>query len=114
GGTEEVIRYRETVFGPVVTLIAEDVRGEEQYALRAIPLAYPELSTTAGFLKMYRAGSIESFRVALGGWQFPSANVVFANADGRIGYGAIGAWPVRAPSEFMAGFAAQDGTRSSS
>ncbi|MBK7877564.1 MAG: penicillin acylase family protein [Planctomycetes bacterium] len=114
GGAPIELEIPDTRFGPVVTPLPLDVRPGELYALRAVPIAYPERSTTAGFVALYRAPTAAAFRERLAGWDYPSANVVFADAAGHIGYAATGAWPVRAPGQFLAGWAAQDGTSSTS
>lgn len=114
GGADVPIEYRETSFGPLVTPLVFDARPGELYALRALPLAHPERSTTAGFATLYASASAAVFRARLAGWDYPSANVVFADAQGRIGYAAAGAWPVRRPEQFLAGWAAQDGTHAAS
>lgn len=120
GGADVVFDARETRFGPMVTQAVLDVRPGEAYALRAMPFPYPERSTTAGFVDLYRARSAATFRAELAGWDYPSANVVFADDAGHIGYAAAGAWPVRPSSQappgtgtLFPGWAAQDGTRAS-
>ena len=110
GGADRVAAYRETRFGPLVTPVVLDDQGE-QFALRAVPLARPDRSTTAGFAALYSATTARRFRELLAGWDYPSANVVFADALGSIGYAAAGAWPVRRPDQFLGGWATQDGTR---
>jgi penicillin amidase len=44
---------------------------------------------------MLRASTARQFDEALGDWRFPSANVIFADGKGNIGYRAVGAIPVR-------------------
>ncbi len=112
GGAPVTFDVRETRFGPLVSTLAIDARPGEEYALRALPIAHPERSTTAGFAALYASASAAQFRERLSGWDYPSANVVFADEAGHIGYAATGAWPVRSPGQFLAGWAAQDGTRS--
>ncbi|MBI5364770.1 MAG: penicillin acylase family protein [Planctomycetes bacterium] len=114
GGVDVPIDYRETRFGPLVTPLVFDARPGELYALRALPLAHPERSTTAGFAALYSSATAAVFRERLAGWDYPSANVVFADALGHVGYAAAGAWPVRRPDQFLAGWAAQDGTHAAS
>jgi penicillin amidase len=50
-------------------------------------------------LAMDRARSAEEFRAALRPWQVPTFCVVYADADGHIGYQAAGRVPVRAAWE---------------
>jgi len=40
---------------------------------------------------------------ALAAWQFPSANCVYGDAEGHIGFAVVGAIPVRSPSAGDAG-----------
>ncbi len=61
------------------------------------------------FLSMYRADTLDDFRTALGGWTYPSANIVFAGKEGDIGYAALGAVPIRKSDGFLAGLVAQEG-----
>jgi penicillin G amidase len=105
-------RYRRSIFGPVVTEVVEGALPGEQFAQRSVIDAFPALSTHRGLLDMYRAQGIEAFRAAVGGWVFPGVNMVFASAEGRVGYTIAGAWPVRRPAAFLPGFLPQDGTRS--
>lgn len=142
GSSPDVYVHRRTVFGPVVTELSYDQSGatvdldtqvsikingcnptvfmqppaaNEEYALRAIPFARPDVYTERGFYDMYVVKSpddISDFREALAGLSFPSINMVFANSGGGVGYVAVGSHPVRHPSQFLTGFAAQDGTKS--
>ncbi len=47
------------------------------------------------FLAMNRARSVDGFREAMRGWRVPTWSLVFADADGHIGYQAGGGIPVR-------------------
>jgi penicillin amidase len=49
----------------------------------------------ASLLDLGRAGDWESFRAALAGWEAPSVNFTYADADGHIGYQGTGLVPVR-------------------
>jgi hypothetical protein len=44
---------------------------------------------------MMRASNAAEFLEASGGWRFPSANCVFGDAAGRIGFAVLGAIPIR-------------------
>jgi penicillin amidase len=106
-GTET---YRETVWGPVVGApLINDVRPGETYAVKAVPLAIPGRDASRGFLAMYRADGIRAFASALGGWTYPSANVVYASTEGDVGYTAVGAAPIRAANKALAGAVALEG-----
>ncbi|MDP7033985.1 MAG: penicillin acylase family protein [Planctomycetota bacterium] len=121
GLPDQTVRYRECLWGSVVTGTIAPPRSslttggfeDEEYAMKALPTAFPELSTLRGFVKMYRSQNIQTFGAALGDWVYPSANVVVASTGGDIGYWANGALPIRQPRAFLAGAVAQDGSLSS-
>lgn len=107
GGRDEEIEVRETCFGPVVTRFAFVDQGE--VALRRVPTCETDRETIQGAIAMMRAKDIESFHRALEGWRFPSANVVFGDRAGAIGYSTVGAIPLRSPDSPEGG-KAHDGT----
>lgn len=114
GQASQLVKYRETFFGPLVTQYVQLAAGQtlaanEQYALKRLPMSHPDQSSFHGFLATYRAGDVDEFRDALGGILFPAYNSVFADSAGSIGYQANGGFPVRA-SQFLAGYQALDGT----
>ncbi|HLE83502.1 MAG TPA: penicillin acylase family protein [Thermoanaerobaculia bacterium] len=45
------------------------------------------------------AGDWQSFRAALAGWEAPSVNFTYADADGHIGYQGTGRVPIRPPGD---------------
>ena len=99
GEPSEPFTYRESSFGPVVTVVVNDAAQGEEYALRMTPLFAPERNAARGFFAMYRATDIDEFSTALADWTFPSVNIVFADTGGRIGYWANGAVPARSPQQ---------------
>lgn len=111
GFVTEIVTYRSTHFGPVLTPIASNAAGRD-IALRAYPFCSPQKSTQKAFLDASRAtkvqGGSNSLLEAFEQWLFPSANVVMADSEGNIAYLAAGAHPVRVPS-LMGGSIAQDG-----
>jgi acyl-homoserine lactone acylase PvdQ len=58
---------------------------------------------------MMRAGDVHQFQQALGGWRFPSANCVFGDSKGNIGYKAVLALPIRSARAPLDGTAAHEG-----
>lgn len=112
---DEPLFFRRTAFGPLITPWL-GLFDDDEYALSAVPFEIPESADEAAFLAMYRAPDARQFRQALGGWSFPSVNVVFAGrgnvldpaAPDLVGYVANGAQPVRAPY-FLAGLMYLDG-----
>lgn len=59
---------------------------------------------------MMRARSCEEFAAALPGWSFPTANCIFGDKQGNIGYWSLGALPVRSALTGYDGGHAQDGS----
>lgn len=116
-GTDATITYVETVWGPEVTALAEDVGARERFCVKRVPLYSDLVDSSDGFLSMYRATNQQEFGDALGGWEFPSVNVVYASADdgqdgiGGIAYWANGAMPTRNPNVALAGMIAVDGSQ---
>ncbi len=100
---------RETHFGPVVTDFAFARRADGEVALRRIPICDQERETIQAALAMLRARNSREFLLALRRWRFPSANCVFGDAAGSIGYAAVLALPLRSPLSLRGGMAAHDG-----
>ena len=59
---------------------------------------------------MMRARSCDEFAAALPDWRFPTANCIFGDDQGNIGYWSLGALPVRSPLTGCDGGHAQDGS----
>ena len=120
GASPVQVRYRETIWGPLVTRFAGDdewlvdVQPGEEYALRWIPFEQPAVDSSQAFVAMYRASSAAAFGPALARWSLPPMNCVFGDRAGHVGYWSVGSLPVRALQAPFAGLAAQDGTTSAS
>ncbi|MHB8897200.1 MAG: penicillin acylase family protein, partial [Thermoguttaceae bacterium] len=112
GGPSETIEVRMTHFGPIVSEFAYAEPGDPPVALKRIPICEPQRETFEGALAMMRATSVEEFLAALPGWRFPTANVVFGDSRGHIGYSCIGALPLRSAESLQSGDAAHDGSLS--
>jgi len=109
GGDPVKLTIRETIFGPVVSeLIPRRPPGQE-VAVKRIPLAFTDRETIQGAIAMMRATTAREFGAALAGWQFPSANCIFGDRAGSIGYWTIGAIPVRS-ARSGPGSSAHDGS----
>lgn len=106
------ITVRLTHLGPIVTPFAFARPDEGEVALKRVPICMEDTETIQGLLDMLRAGDANQFYKALGGWHFPSANVVFGDARGAIGYSVVAAVPVRSALAKYKGRAAMDGTSS--
>jgi penicillin amidase len=111
GGDPVELMVRETHLGPVATAFSFALPEEGEVALKRIPLAETDRDTFQGYLAMLRSKSAKEFDVALGGWRFPSANIVFGDRHGAIGYRAVGALPVRSRMDRAGGHQAMPGHR---
>jgi penicillin amidase len=91
GGDPVVTELRFTRHGPVLHV---DRAKRRAYALRSV---WWEPGTAAYMtsLDYLTAGSVEEYRRALAGWGAPSANHVFADVEGHIGWQAAAKIPVR-------------------
>jgi penicillin G amidase len=86
---------RETRLGPVATPFAFARPDEGEVALKRVPVCEEDRDTIQGAIAMIRARNAREFNAALEGWRFPSANIVFGDREGTIGYKALAAIPVR-------------------
>jgi penicillin amidase len=108
-GTPKTLTFRKTQFGPVVTAIAMGVRRGDEVALKRVPICEPERDTFRGLLDMIRSKDVYEFQQALGGWSFPSANCVFGDRKGNIGYKTILSLPIRSAHSLLDDRAAHEG-----
>ncbi|MHC4518799.1 MAG: penicillin acylase family protein, partial [Planctomycetota bacterium] len=108
-GEDRTLKVRRTHLGPVVTRVAMGVRRGDEVALKRIPICEPQRDTLTGALAMMRAKDVHQFQEALGHWRFPSANCVFADRQGNIGYKTILALPIRSPQALLNERAAHEG-----
>ncbi len=112
GGRTQSIVIRQTHLGPVVNEFAFSRPGDPPVALKRIPICETGRDTIQGAMEMLRSGDVEEFIEALEGWRFPSANVVFGDRRGKIGFSLVGALPLRSPLALEGGSAAHDGSAS--
>jgi len=112
GGQSENITIRETHHGPVVTGFVFRAPKGREVALRRVPMCETDRETVQGALGMMRAKNVHEFAEALPGWRFPTANVVFGDSEGNIGYWSLGALPVRSAKAIEWGNYAHDGSSS--
>ena len=110
-GTEsERMVVRETIFGPIASeFVWRNPEGQEVAVCR-VPLSPTERETIEGALGMMRARSCHEFAAALPGWSFPTANCIFGDSQGNIGYWSLGALPIRSSLAGFDGGHAQDGS----
>jgi len=112
GGRPQSLVIRQTHLGPVVNEFAFARRDDPPVALRRIPICETDRETIQGAVAMLRAKDVHEFHAALADWRFPSANVVFGDRQGNIGFSLVGALPLRSPLAPEGGGAAQDGSSS--
>jgi penicillin amidase len=108
----QALTVRQTHLGPVVTSLAAGVRLGDEVALKRVPLCELDRDTFRGALEMMRAKDVHQFQQAAKGWRFPSANCVFGDRNGDIGFMTVLALPIRSPHALLAGQAAHDGSGS--
>jgi penicillin amidase len=108
-GRERTVTFRQTHLGPVVTSLAMGVRPGDGVALKRIPICEPKHDTFQGALAMMRSKDVYEFQRAVEGWRFPSANCVFGDSKGNIGYKTILALPIRSARALLGARAAHEG-----
>jgi penicillin amidase len=106
---EQTLTVKETRLGPVVTSLAMGVKKGDEVSLKCVPMCEADRETFQGALAMMRAKDVYEFQQALGCWRFPSANCLFGDRKGNIGYKTILALPVRSSHALFDGLAAHDG-----
>lgn len=109
GGDAVKVKIRKTVFGPVVSEFVRQRRDGQEVALKRVPLADPRSETVQAAVAMLRSGTVQELGQALGAWRFPSANCVFGDRSGSIGYWTVGSIPLRAAGS-SSGAMAHDGS----
>lgn len=109
GGRPSSLVVRQTHLGPVVNEFAFARPGDPPVALWRIPVCQTDGETIQGALAMMRATDAQEFYKALELWRFPSANVVFGDRQGNIGFSLIGSLVLRSASAAAGGGAAHDG-----
>jgi penicillin G amidase len=95
GQPDVLVTIRETHLGPIMSDFAFRAPGDPEVALKRVPIADSDAETVQGAIAMIRAKDVPAFNRALAGWRFPSANCVYGDRAGRIGYSVIGAIPIR-------------------
>jgi penicillin amidase len=100
---------RETHLGPVATPFCFAAPDDDEVALKRVPICETDRETIQGAIAMLRASNAREFDAALSGWRFPSANFVFGDREGNIGYRAAAAIPVRSRLDSTSGGGAKPG-----
>lgn len=97
-----IVRVRKTIHGPIMNDVAGGT--EDEWAFGWQPLAFSWTALQPGtvlkaVLGIDRAQNWDEFHTALGFWDVPSQNFVYADIDGNIGYQAPGRIPIRAKGD---------------
>ena len=95
GAPDVELVVRDTHLGPVASAFCFRQPGEPEVALKRVPICEPDRDTIQGVFGVMRAKTRRQFVRALSDWRFPTANCVYGDARGNIGYSAVGAIPVR-------------------
>ncbi len=98
GGPEVELTVRETHLGPVMSAFCFRQADDPELALKRIPICEPDRDTIQAVFAIMRAKNAAQVPKALESWRFPTANCVYGDAKGHIGYSVIGAIPRRAKS----------------
>ena len=93
-GDPVVLQVRSTIHGPVGSDLIESCLPGEIYTLKT-GFREPESSSVGAMLQMMRAHDWESFRKPMVQYYQPSLHIVFADADGNIGYQSLVKLPRR-------------------
>ncbi|HZI20810.1 MAG TPA: penicillin acylase family protein [Pyrinomonadaceae bacterium] len=91
------VRVAHTEHGPLVNNWIRRFKDERPLALAWA--AGESATLIQSILLLNRANDWDEFRRALGLWDGPNINFVYADVDGNIGYQAAGRIPVRSPSD---------------
>jgi penicillin amidase len=92
GPVRKTIRFSRN--GPIVDeILPEAARGTGPVSLRW--LGATDCGWLTSLLALDRAKSVEEARAALRGWRVPTWSLVFGDAEGHIGYQAVGQIPIR-------------------
>jgi penicillin amidase len=111
-GNAETITIKETQQDPIVSGIMPRLQRGLEIAGKRIPICDTDQDMFSGSLEMMRSKDANSFLSAIAGWRYPSANVVFGDSKGNIGYSVIGALPIRSAKAIQWGDYAHDGSSS--
>ncbi len=103
GGADVDLAVRETHLGPVTSAFCFRQPGDPEVALKRVPMCETNRDTIQGVFAMMRAKDGAEFAKAFADWRFPSANCVFGDAGGHIGFAVLGAISLRAKSAPEAG-----------
>ncbi len=97
GSPSVKLNVRETIYGPVISDVVEDIPEAAPLALRWIG-HHPVDTTLEAYFALNQAQNWTEFKAAMKHYVVPSQNFVYADVKGNIGYFAPGLLPIRKPS----------------
>ncbi len=108
-GAPTNVQFFETIYGPVITdyFDATDAQGD-QFVWRSSLFYDMSHHTLDATLAMLRAQSVNDIASAMQYWHTPSANIVFGDASGNIGYWYGARPPMRDADSPVPGYIAQE------
>lgn len=98
GEPDQRLRVRTSRHGVIISDIypaAEGAIGQGQVLALAFPAQFAPDRTPEALSRLNRAANAAEVRAALGDWQGPVQNVVYADSAGEIGFRAVGRVPRR-------------------
>ncbi|MDA0747098.1 MAG: penicillin acylase family protein [bacterium] len=95
GQAPDLLTVRRTVRGPVVNAVVSAVDGASEPPLSMRWTGAMPFTGIEAMLALQRSSSVADVLEALRQWPCPILNMVFADADGRVGYHAVGYVPRR-------------------
>jgi penicillin amidase len=95
GEASVTVYVKETIYGPVINDVYEELPEGPPIALRWTALD-AEDTTFVAFNELMHARNFSAFRDALRHYTVPSQNFIYADLEGNIGYQCPGRIPVRA------------------
>jgi penicillin amidase len=112
GAPDETLRIRLSRHGPVISDVSRAAR-EAAPAGHVIAMAWTALAeddmTVRAGARLQRARNWQEFVAALRDFHVPQQNIVYADAEGNIGFIAPGRIPVRKPGNALMGLAPAPG-----
>jgi penicillin amidase len=95
-----------TVRGPLVSELVPQLDEPDGRHLSLRWVGHEQLNDIQAVLDVNRARDWPGFRTALSGWRLPIFNMAYADADGHIGWQAVGSIPIRGQGDMSRGFRA--------
>jgi penicillin amidase len=104
GAAAVELDVRSTRRGPIVDEILPALPGDDGTARALRWVGQAPMGDLRAGLDLLRARDWTSFRRAVAGWSLPIVNVLYADADGHIGWQGVGRVPVRGTGDTTRGY----------